>query len=196
MISKITTKWIKPYLNKLIEKEQNGFIKGRNIEVNIDFLFNESAFHFNNAFNILNAFGQRSGRKINMLKFSAFYVRSSKGKVCQSFSVNCLFWPQNLVKYISYVLTYQSTTLIQFTLQQKFSTYNRRSASTFKYMVISMFRKIAVPQSLVIAKIVYKATYLSVTLPQIFIKQLNQLMYKFIWGSKWERLVVLNYSML
>ena len=102
MMSKIKTKRIKPFLNKLIEKEQNCFIKGRNIGENIDFLFNESAFHFN----ILNAFGQRSGGKIDILKFSAFCVGSSKGKVCQPFSVNCLFWPQNLVKYIFYVLTH------------------------------------------------------------------------------------------
>ena len=34
----------------------------------------------------------------------------------------------------------------------------------------------------------YKATYLPVTLPETFIKKLNQIIYKFIWGSKWEKI--------
>ena len=73
-------------------------------------LFNGSALRCNYAFDILNAFWQRSGDKINMFKSSVFYVKSSKGKVTQPFSANSLSWPQALVNI--YVLTYLSTILI------------------------------------------------------------------------------------
>ena len=54
--------------------------------------------------------------------------------------------------------------------------------------VITLLGKITILKSLVIPKTVYKATYLPVTLPETFIKELNQIMYKFIWGSKWEKI--------
>ena len=53
---------------------------------------------------------------------------------------------------------------------------------------LTLLGKITVLKSLVIPKIVYKATYLSVTLPEIFIKELNRIMHKFIWGSKREKI--------
>ena len=61
---------------------------------------NENALQFNYAFDILNAFGQKSGCKVNMNKSNAFYVGSSKGNVSQPFSDKGLSWPQNLVKYL------------------------------------------------------------------------------------------------
>ena len=39
IISKVITNRIHPFLNDLIEKEQNGFMKARNIEDNIHLLF-------------------------------------------------------------------------------------------------------------------------------------------------------------
>ena len=49
--------------------------------------------------------------------------------------------------------------------------------------------KITVLKSLVVPKIVYKVTNLPVTLPGTFTKELNKIMYKFIWDSKWEKIV-------
>ena len=66
---------------------------------NVAIFFNGSALQFNYAFDVLNAFGQKSGCKVNMNK-SIAYVGSSKGNVLQPFSVNGVSWPQNLVKYL------------------------------------------------------------------------------------------------
>ena len=41
---------------------------------------------------------------------------------------------------------------------------------------------------MVIPKLVYKASNLPVILPDSFIKQVNQVLFKFIWGSKWEKI--------
>ena len=67
---------------------------------NVAIFVNGNALQFNYAFDILNAFGQKSGCKVNMNKSNAFCVVSSKGNVSQSFSNKGLSWPQNLVKYL------------------------------------------------------------------------------------------------
>ena len=67
---------------------------------NVAIFLNGNALQFNYAFDILNAFGQKSGCNDNMKKSKAFYVGSSKGKVSQPFSVKGLSWSQNLVKYL------------------------------------------------------------------------------------------------
>ena len=41
---------------------------------------------------------------------------------------------------------------------------------------------------MVIPKLVYKAANSHVILPDSFIKQVNQILFKFIWGSKWEKI--------
>ena len=64
------------------------------------------------------------------------------------------------------------------------------------YIGVAVARQTTSYAQLFIPKIVYKATYLPVTLPESFIKELNQIMYKFIWGSKWEKLVALNYVVM
>ena len=61
---------------------------------------NGNALQFNYAFDILNAFGQKSGCKVNINKSNAFCVESRKGNVSQLFCVNGLSWPQNFVKYL------------------------------------------------------------------------------------------------
>ena len=53
---------------------------------------------------------------------------------------------------------------------------------------LTLFGKITALESQVIPEIVYKAIYLPVTFPEIFIKELNQIMYKFIWGTKWKKI--------
>ena len=62
---------------------------------------NGSALQFNYGFDNLNAFGKKSGCKVNTNKSHTFYVGSSKGNMCQPFFFNGLSWPQNLVKYLS-----------------------------------------------------------------------------------------------
>ena len=41
---------------------------------------------------------------------------------------------------------------------------------------------------MVIPKLVYKGSNLPVMLPDSFIKQVNQILFKFIWASKWEKI--------
>ena len=154
------------------------------------FFFNENALQFNYAFDILNAFGQKSDWKIDMKKSNAFYVEFSKGNVSQPFSVNGLSWPQNLVKYLVVNIPINnSDNNLRFS--ENFPSITREVQTLLNIWSsrgLTLLGKIAVLESLVIPKIVYKAIYLLITSPEIFIKKLNQIMCKLIWGSKWEKI--------
>ena len=81
----------------------------------------------------------------------------------------------------TWVLIYQLTTLTTIYSSAKISKYNARSANSFKLVIVSrshVVRKKKHTKSLVIPKIVYKATHLPVTLPAAFMKELNQIKYK------------------
>ena len=49
-------------------------------------------------------------------------------------------------------------------------------------------RKNSILKTLIIPKIVHKTSLLSIHLPEKFVKELNKLMFKFIRGSKWEKI--------
>ena len=51
-----------------------------------------------------------------------------------------------------------------------------------------MLEKITVLKSLATLKLRYKVVYLPITVREIFIKELNQIMHKFIWGFKLEKI--------
>ena len=53
---------------------------------------------------------------------------------------------------------------------------------------LTLLGKITVIKSMVIPKIVYKASHLPAVLPDTLIKQVNQILFKFIWGAKWEKI--------
>ena len=125
-----------------------------------------------------------------MSKSSAFYVGSSKGNVSQPFFDKGLSWPQTLVKYlgVNIPITNFDNNLL---FSENFPGITREVqtlSNIWSSRGLTLLGKITILKSLVIPKIVYKATYLPVTLLEIFIKELNQIMYKFIWGSKWEKI--------
>ena len=150
---------------------------------------NGSALQFNHAFDILNAFGKKSDCKVNMNKSNAFYVGSGKGTVSQPFSVNGLSWPQNLVKYLGVNIPIYDNNLL---FSENFPSIMREVQTLLNicsFCSLMLLGKITVLKSLVVPKIVCKVTNLPVTLPGTFTKELNKIMYKFIWDSKWEKIV-------
>ena len=53
---------------------------------------------------------------------------------------------------------------------------------------LTLLGKITILKSVVIPKLVYKASNLPAISPDSFIKQVNQILFKFIWGFKWEKI--------
>ena len=55
---------------------------------------------------------------------------------------------------------------------------------------MTLLGKITVLKTLIIPKLIHKASYLPIQLPvpKKFVKQLNRVLFTFIWGSKWEKI--------
>ena len=53
---------------------------------------------------------------------------------------------------------------------------------------LTLLGKTAVLKNLIIPKIIYKVSYLPIFLPDSFVNELNQILFRFIWGSKWEKI--------
>ena len=52
---------------------------------------------------------------------------------------------------------------------------------------LTLLGKIAVLKNLIIPKIIYKVSHLPIFLPDSFVNELNQTLFRFIWGSKWKK---------
>ena len=59
---------------------------------------------------------------------------------------------------------------------------NMRSSSA-----LLLLGKLFVLRSIIVPKIMFKAAKLPMILPDSCIKNINQVLFKFIWGSKWEK---------
>ena len=53
---------------------------------------------------------------------------------------------------------------------------------------LTLLGKITVLKNLIIPKIIYKVSHLPIFLPDNFVNELNQILFRFIWGSKWEKI--------
>ena len=53
---------------------------------------------------------------------------------------------------------------------------------------LPLLGKIYTIKTIVIPKLVHKSFNLPVMLPDSFIKQVNQILFKFVWGSEWEKI--------
>ena len=53
---------------------------------------------------------------------------------------------------------------------------------------LTLLGKIKVLKYLIIPKITYKASHLPIFLPDCFVNEQNQILFRFIWGSKWEKI--------
>ena len=62
------------------------------------------------------------------------------------------------------------------------------SKAVWKTRLAILLGKITVLKTLVIPKLIHKASYLPIQLPENFVKQLNRVLFTFIWGSKWEKI--------
>ena len=92
----------------------------------------------------------------------------------QLFSAYRLSWPKNFVTYLGVNIPITTLTIID---SSEIFVSRTREVQTllniWSTRGLTLLEKTAVLKSLVIPKSGYKATYLPVTLPEIFIKQLN-----------------------
>ena len=63
----------------------------------------------------------------------------------------------------------------------------------WSFRSLNLLGKITVLKNLIIPKIIYKVSYLPIFLPDSFVNELNQTLFRFIWSSKWEKVSRLKF---
>ena len=143
---------------------------------------------FDTIFDILNKFGELSGCKINGSKSKAFYIgnlRDSSNKYREN---KGLTWPVDTVTYLSITIPVGKEKKNIF--ESHFAnTVNRiRSIlNVWRSRSFSLLGKTTIIKSLVAPILIYKFSLVPCEIPKKFIQEVNEMMFQFIWGSKWER---------
>ena len=125
-----------------------------------------------------------------MNKSNAFYIGSSRKTILKPFSTDGLTWQTNIIKYLGVNIPINHGDNISF-VNENFLPFLNKMKSILDIWTsrgLTLLGKITIIKNMVIPKLVYKASNLHVILPDSFIKQVNQVLFKFIWGSKWEKI--------
>ena len=157
---------------------------------NAVFYLNGNSFQFKCVFDILDYFGKESGCKVNLSKSYEFYIGSSMGKKFKTFLSNGLSWPTSVIKYLGGNIPPNKFDELSL-FEENFANAILNLQSTLNLWLVrglTLLGKIIVSKALVVPKLIQKASYLSIQLSEKFVKQLNQVLYTFIWGSKWEKI--------
>ena len=144
---------------------------------------NGNSSQFKCVFDILDYFGKESGCKVNLSKSYAFYIGSS-------IRSDGLSWPTSVIKYLGVNIPLNKFDELSLFEENFASTIHNLQSILNLWLVrgLTLLGKITVLKTLVIPKLIHKASYLPIQLPEKFVKQLNRVLFTFIWGLKWEKI--------
>ena len=111
------------------------------------------------------------------------------GKKFKPFLFSGLSWPTSVIKYLSVNIPLNKFDELSL-FEENFASTIRNLQSTLNLWLVrglTFLGKITILKTLVIPKLIHKASYLPIYLPEKFVKQLGRVLFTFIWGSKWEK---------
>ena len=151
---------------------------------------NGNSSQLKGVFDILDYFGKESGCKVNLSKSYAFYIGFSMGKNFKPFSSRGLSWPTSIIKYLGVNIPLKKFDELSLFEENFASTIHNLQSTLNLWLVrgLTLLGKITVLKTFVIQKLIYKSSYLLIQLPEKFVKQLNRVLFTFVWGSKWEKI--------
>ena len=123
-------------------------------------------------FDILRTFGDQTGCKVNINKSNAFCVGSSRGNGVKSFSADGLSWLTNTIKYLGVHIPINHFDDNSIISKNCLPIINEMKSvlNTWSLRKLTLLGKITVIKSMVILKLVCKASNLPAVLPNTFKK--------------------------
>ena len=115
-----------------------------------------------------------SGLAINLSKTEGMWIGSSRGNKTKPFGIK---WPNEPIKALGVYHSYDPTLLLENNFIEKLDTIKKLWSSRG----LSLYGKVTIIKSLIIPKLVYVSSLLPT--PKEVIKQLNKLLFKFLWKS-------------
>ena len=139
-------------------------------------------------FKLLDDFKKLSGLAINPSKTEGMWIGSSRGNKTKPFGIK---WPNEPIKALGVYYSYDPKLLLEKNFIEKLDTI-KKLINIWSSRGLSLYGKVTIIKSLIIPKFVYVASLLPT--PKEVIKQLNQLLFKFLWKGvdKVTRLSAIN----
>ena len=139
-------------------------------------------------FKLLADFKKLSGLAINPSKTEGMWIGSSRGNKTKPFGIK---WPNEPIKALGVYYSYDPKLLLEKNFIEKLDTI-KKLINISSSRGLSLYGKVTIIKSLIIPKFVYVASLLPT--PKEVIKQLNQLLFKFLWKGvdKVTRLSAIN----
>ena len=135
----------------------------------------ESAQEF---FKLLAKFKELSGLKVNSSKTEGFWIGSLKNNEIKPLGIK---WPMEPIKSLGVFFTHDKKLLHLKNFSEKIDDI-KKLINIWSSRGLYIYGKVTLIKSLLIPKIVYISSLLPT--PEYVIKELNQLLYKFLWKGK------------
>ena len=126
-------------------------------------------------FKLLDDFKKLSGLAINPSKTEGMWIGSSRGNKTKPFGIK---WPNEPIKALGVYYSYEPKLLLEKNFIEKLDTI-KKLINIRSSRGLSLYGKVTIIKSLIIPKFVYVSSLLPT--PKEVIKQLNQLLFKFLW---------------
>ena len=127
---------------------------------------------------LLESFQHLSGLKVNSSKTEGLWIGSLKNNQIKPFGIK---WPEEPIKALGVFFTYNQNLLYQKNLKERLEDI-KKLINIWSSRGLSIYGKVTVIKSLLLPKFVYITSLLPT--PNNVIKDLNQLLFKFLWRGK------------
>ena len=140
-------------------------------------------------FEILNSFEIISGLKINCSKTEGMWTGSLRNHKAKPFGIK---WPDEPIKALGVYFTYNQELLKEKNFIERLDSVTEKLINIWSSRGLSIYGKVTIIKSFLIPKFVYACSVLPT--PKELIKQLNKLLFKFLWKGtdKVKRVSVIN----
>ncbi|KAL9983202.1 hypothetical protein ACROYT_G005340 [Oculina patagonica] len=129
-------------------------------------------------FQLLDKFRKLSGLKVNSSKTEGLWLGSLKGNEMKPLGIK---WPQDPIKALGIFFTYDKKLLYLKNFSEKLDKI-KKLINIWSSRGLSLYGKVTIIKTLLLPKVVYISSLLPT--PENIIKELNQLIYKFLWKGK------------
>ena len=129
-------------------------------------------------FKLLESFQRLSGLKVNSSKTEGLWIGSLKNNQIKPFGIK---WPEEPIKALGAFFTYNQNLLYQKNFKERLED-TKKLINIWSSRGLSIYGKVTVIKSLLLPKFVYITSLLPT--PNNVIKDLNQLLFKFLWRGK------------
>ena len=193
---------ISPYLFLLVIEtmalaiRQNPDIKGIPVEENelkISLLADDSNCFIDGSdsslkslFDTIEIFSQSSGCRLNISKSEAIWIGSKKGTQLYPFSEKGLKWNKSTFKTLGIHFSLNTKQLYDLNHMIKLKSIEN-TLNCWRARNLSLVGKICVIKTLLLPQLLYVFSVLCIKVPKKFFRQLNTILFKFIWSGGSDR---------